>query len=100
MPYGSVSLTAIWKVFWNLYSNHIDSTPSPKTGSGNHEKSGNHDSRESSGGVEGGEDVPGREVSPATVEEIQQALKGEEMSDVTVVLFMYLFIYELIYLFT
>jgi len=77
MPYGSVSLTAIWKVFWNLYSNHTDSTLSPKTRSGNHEKSGNHDSRESSGCVEGGEDVPGREVSPATVEEIQQALKDK-----------------------
>ena len=73
MPYGSVSLAAIWKVFWNLYSNHTDSTLSPKTGSGN------HDNREMSGSVEGtGAVVPEREVSPVTVEEIQQALKGEE----------------------
>ena len=69
MPYGSVSLTAIWKVFWSLYSNHTDPTLSAyQTTSGHHDNSGS---------VEGDGVGAERGRSPETVEEIQQVLKSE-----------------------
>ena len=69
MPYGSVSLTAIWKVFWSLYSNHTDPTLSAyQTRSGHHDNSGS---------VEGDGEAAERGRSPETVEEIQQVMKSE-----------------------
>lgn len=79
MPYGSVSLTAIWKVFWSLYSNHTDPTLSAyQTASGHHDNSG---SVERDGPV-----AAERGRSPETVEEIQQAMKSEsrKLFDVSV----------------
>ena len=69
MPYGSVSLIAIWKVFWSLYSNHTDPTLSAyQTTSGHHDNSGS---------VEGDGVAAERGRSPETVEEIQQVMKSE-----------------------
>ena len=68
MPYGSISLTAVWKVFWSLYSNHTDPTLSAyQTASGHHD----------SGSVERDGVAAERGRSPETVEEIQQAMKSE-----------------------
>ena len=68
MPYGSVSLIAIWKVFWSLYSNHTDPTLSAYQTSGHHDNSGS---------VEGDGVAAERGRSPETVEEIQQVMKSE-----------------------
>ena len=66
MPYGSVTLNSIWKIFWTLYCKQLERDHAHETGS----------EAEGAGSL-GGATRSEREASPDTVDDIQSAVKGD-----------------------